>query len=54
MCFTSHNKSQSKSCVQDNGANLPDYLPEEDEIPVSKTVSYDDNIMVVVYDGSGD
>ncbi|XP_028407368.1 armadillo repeat-containing protein 1-like [Dendronephthya gigantea] len=29
--------SQNKSSVQDNSANLPDYLPEEDEIPGSKT-----------------
>ncbi len=45
MCFKSgsHNKSQNKSCAQDNGVSLPDYLPEESDIPASKTVSCDDD-----------
>ena len=33
-------KSQSKKTEsQDNSVSLPDYLPEDAEIPVSKTVS---------------
>ena len=42
MCFKSgsHNKSQSKKTEsQDNSVSLPDYLPEDAGIPVSKTVS---------------
>ena len=42
MCFKSgsHDKSESKKTEsQDNSVSLPDYLPEDAAIPVSKTVS---------------
>ena len=52
MCFKSggQNKSQNKSCAQENSVTLPDYLPEEDEVCVSKTVSHKNELMIMVVD----